>query len=64
MFKATKELRRTKRTVVSETIPLGLLVEVVGVPTDTHYEIVDLTTGVRFMIEKEEFNKHFERFGK
>ena len=64
MFKATKELRRTRRTVVSETIPLGLLVEVVGVPTDTHYEIVDLTTGVRFMIEKAEFNKHFERFMK
>jgi hypothetical protein len=64
MFKATKELRRTRRTVVSETVPVGLLVEVVGVPTDSHYEIVDLATGVRFMIEKVEFDKHFERFGK
>ena len=64
MFKAMKELRRTRRTVVSETVPVGLLVEVVGVPTDTHYEIIDLTTGVRFMIEKAEFNKHFERFMK
>ena len=62
MFKATKELRRTKRTVVSQTVPVGLLVEVVGVPSDIHYEIVDLTTGLRFMIEKKEFDSHFERF--
>ena len=62
VYKAHKEMRRTKRTVLSVTVPCGLLVEVVGVPSDTHYEVVDLATGVRFMIEKEEFNKHFERF--
>ena len=62
MYKAHKELRRTKRTVVSETIPCGLLVEVVGVPTELHYEIKDLSTGVSFLIERKEFEKHFKKF--